>query len=34
MLFADFRGNIKIMEKMLEFDCANNAGLNIIHMAA
>ena len=38
MLFAAFRGNIKIMEKMIElgvkYDCLNNAGLNIIHMAA
>jgi ankyrin repeat protein len=38
MLFAAFRGNIKVMEKMIElgvkYDCVNNAGLNIIHMAA
>ena len=38
MLFAAFRGNIKIMEKLIElgvkYDCVNNAGLNIIHMAA
>ena len=38
MLFAAFRGNIKIMEKMIDlgvkYDCVNNAGLNIIHMAA
>jgi palmitoyltransferase len=38
MLFAAFRGNIKIMEKMIslgvKYDCVNNAGLNIIHMAA
>ena len=38
MLFAAFRGNIKIMEKMInlgvKYDCTNNAGLNIIHMAA
>ncbi len=38
MLFAAFRGNIKIMEKMIElgvkYDCVNKAGLNIIHMAA
>ena len=38
MLFAAFRGNIKIMEKMIElgvkYDCVNNAGLNIIHMAS
>ena len=38
MLFAAFRGNIKIMEKMIElgvkYNCVNNAGLNIIHMAA
>lgn len=38
MLFAAFRGNIAIMEKMIElgvdYNCVNNAGLNIIHMAA
>ena len=38
MLFAAFRGNIKAMEKMIKlgvkYDCTNNAGLNIIHMAA
>ena len=38
MLFAAFRGNIKIMEKMInlgvKYDGTNNAGLNIIHMAA
>ena len=38
MLLAAFRGNIKMMEKMIElgvsYDCTNNAGLNIIHMAA
>ena len=38
MLFAAFRGNIKIMEKMIDlgvkYDCINNAGLNIIHMAS
>ena len=38
MLFAAFRGNIKIMEKLIDlgvkYDCVNNAGLNIIHMAA
>ena len=38
MLFAAFKGNIKIMEKMInlgvKYDCVNNAGLNIIHMAA
>ena len=38
MLFAAFRGNIKAMEKMIElgvkYNVVNNAGLNIIHMAA
>ena len=38
MLFAAFRGNIKIMEKMIDlgvkYNCVNNAGLNIIHMAS
>ena len=38
MLFAAFRGNIKMMEKMInigvKYDCVNNAGLNIIHMAS
>ena len=38
MLFAAFRGNIKIMEKLIglgvKYDGVNNAGLNIIHMAA
>ena len=38
MLFAAFRGNITVMEKMIDlgvrYDCRNNAGLNIIHMAA
>ena len=38
MLFAAFRGNIIIMEKMIslgvKYDCVNNAGLNIIHMAS
>ena len=38
MLFAAFRGNIKIMEKMIslgvKYNCVNNAGLNIIHMAS
>ena len=38
ILFAAFRGNIKIMEKMInlgiKYNCVNNAGLNIIHMAS
>ena len=38
MLFAAFRGNIKIMEKMIalgvKYNCVKNAGLNIIHMAS
>ena len=38
MLFAAFKGNLKIMKKMISlglgFHEVNNAGLNIIHMAA
>ena len=38
MLFAAFRGNLTAMKKMMEmgigYDDLNNAGLNIIHMAA
>ena len=38
MLFAAFRGNLDIMKKMISMGIGykdiNNAGLNIIHMAA
>ena len=38
MLFAAFKGNLKAMKKMISFGLGfhevNNAGLNIIHMAA
>ena len=38
MLFAAFRGNLKKKKKMIELGIGyydlNNAGLNIIHMAA
>ena len=37
MIFAAFRGNIKIIKKKIEldvkYDQVNNAGLNIIHMS-